>query len=78
MGRRATNGPTEAELEILAVLWETGPAAVRRMFYLLYEHQKYIVISMSIRRNDPAGARRYATESLAAMDNFRRTGKAVF
>jgi BlaI family penicillinase repressor len=31
MGRRATNGPTEAELEILSVLWETGPAAVRRV-----------------------------------------------
>ena len=53
-------------------------AAVRRMFYLLYEHQKYIVISMSIRRSDSAGARRYARASLAAMENFRRTGKADF
>jgi len=55
-----------------------GPAAVRRLFYLLYEHQKYIVISMSARRDDPAGARRYAAESLAAMENFRRTGQPVF
>ncbi len=52
-----------------------GEPAVRRLFYLLYEHQKYIVISMSIRRSDPAGARRYAAESLAAMEQFRRTGQ---
>ena len=50
-----------------------GAAAVRRMFYLLYEHQKYIVISMSCRRNDPAGAKRYADDCLAVMENFRRT-----
>ncbi len=56
----------------------SGAAAVRRMFYLLYEHQKYIVISMSTRRNDPVGARRYAKESLAVMDRFRRTGRAEF
>lgn len=56
----------------------TGDAAVRRFFYLLYEHQKYIVVSMSERRNSPAGARRYATESLAAMEAFRRTGNPVF
>jgi len=55
-----------------------GDAAVRRFFYLLYEHQKYIVISMSTRRNDPAGARRYAMESLLAMDRFRRTGRPAF
>jgi len=55
-----------------------GEAAIRRMFYLLYEHQKYIVISMSIRRDDLAGARRYARDSLAVMDNFRRTGKPAF
>jgi len=55
-----------------------GDAAVRRLFYLLYEHQKYIVISMSVRRSDPAGARRYAADSLAAMEQFRRTGRAVF
>ncbi len=55
-----------------------GPAAVRRLFYLLYEHQKYIVISVSSRRNDPARARGYARESLAAMDRFRRTGRPEF
>ncbi len=55
-----------------------GPAAVRRMFYLLYEHQKYVVISMSSRRNDPARARRYAAESLHVMENFRRTGRPEF
>jgi fructosamine-3-kinase len=55
-----------------------GDAALRRFFYLLYEHQKYIVISMSSRRNDPADARRYATQSLAAMTRFTRTGTPVF
>ena len=55
-----------------------GPAAVRRLFYLLYEHQKYIVISMSTRRSDPAGARRYAAESRHAMDHFRHTGEPAF
>jgi len=53
-------------------------AAVRRMFYLLYEHQKYIVISMSARRDDPARARRYAAESMAIMDRFARTGEPAF
>jgi len=55
-----------------------GDAAVRRMFYLLYEHQKYIVISMSARRNDPARGRRYAAESLGVMQRFGRTGKPAF
>lgn len=55
-----------------------GEAGIRRLFYLLYEHQKYIVISMSVRRKDPEGARRYAGECLAAMENFRRTGHPVF
>jgi hypothetical protein len=55
-----------------------GDAAIRRMFYLLYEHQKYIVISMSSRRGDPARARRYAAESLHVMDAFRRTGRPEF
>ncbi len=40
---------------------------LRRSFYLLYEHQKYIVISLSSRRNNPSGARRYAEQSLAMM-----------
>lgn len=55
-----------------------GDAAIRRMFYLLYEHQKYIVISMSNRRNDPAGARAYARQCLAVMEQFRRTGRPEF
>ena len=29
MARRATKGPTEAELEILQVLWDLGPSTVR-------------------------------------------------
>lgn len=61
-----------------AVETHEGEAAVRRMFYLLYEHQKYIVISMSARRDDPSGARRYARESLAVMERFRRTGEPAF
>jgi len=56
----------------------SGGAAIRRFFYLLYEHQKYIVISMSSRRSDPEGARRYARECLAAMEGFRRTGRPLF
>lgn len=31
MGRRARNGPTSAELEILGVLWERGPSTVREV-----------------------------------------------
>lgn len=31
MGRRATKGPTEAELEILSVLWDLGPGTVRQI-----------------------------------------------
>ena len=61
--------------------WRPKPgrnAALRRFFYLLYEHQKYIVISMSSRRGDPGGAARYAQECLAAMESFRRTGEPVF
>ncbi|HET6430398.1 MAG TPA: hypothetical protein VFJ30_18430, partial [Phycisphaerae bacterium] len=54
-------------------------AAVRRMFYLLYEHQKYIVISMSARRgHDRPQADRYARDCLAVIDNFRRTGRPAF
>lgn len=56
----------------------TGDAAIRRLFYLLYEHQKYVVISHSVRRSDRAGARRYARECLAGMDRFRRTGQPAF
>ena len=35
-----------------------GDAAVRRVFYLLYEVQKYIVIRIA-RNGNPAGAERY-------------------
>ncbi|MFP4053242.1 MAG: phosphotransferase family protein [Phycisphaerae bacterium] len=56
----------------------SGEAALRRMFYLLYEHQKYIVISVSSRRDDPRRARRYARESLEIMDRFRETGIPQF
>ena len=31
MARRPTNGPTDAELEILTVLWERGPSTVREV-----------------------------------------------
>ncbi|MCF7949594.1 MAG: aminoglycoside phosphotransferase family protein [Spirochaetia bacterium] len=50
-------------------------AEVRRLFYLLYEHQKYIVISMSSRRNDPQGARRYADQSQQIMRRFKESGR---
>jgi aminoglycoside phosphotransferase (APT) family kinase protein len=56
----------------------SGDAAIRRFFYLLYEHQKYIVISMSARRDNPDGARNYAAQSLSAMETFRRTGVPSF
>ncbi len=60
------------------VVAEDFEAAARRMFYLLYEHQKYIVISVSTRRNDRARAMRYARESLLVMEEFRRTGRPGF
>ena len=56
----------------------SGDASIRRLFYLLYEHQKYIIISMSSRRNDPNRARRYAHECLSIMDRFRKTGRPEF
>lgn len=51
-----------------------GDAALRKFFYILYEHQKYIVIAMSQRRNDPSGAKRYAEQSLSIMKDFENTG----
>ena len=57
---------------------QSGNAAIRRMFYLLYEHQKYIVISMSSRRNAPDRARQYARDCLRIMDRFRKTGHPLF
>ena len=47
---------------------------IRRWFYLLYEHQKYIVISMSRRRNDPPRAQRYAAQCRASMEQFLKSG----
>ncbi|MFP4621407.1 MAG: phosphotransferase family protein [Bacteroidales bacterium] len=55
----------------------TGDANIRRMFYLLYEHQKYIIIALSSRRNDPGGAQRYARESLDIMREFKRSGDII-
>ena len=40
------------------------PAEIRRLFYLLYEIQKYMPI-LVWRRNDPAGAARYREQSLS-------------
>jgi len=56
----------------------TREQSVRRLFYLLYEHAKYIVISVSARRNDPARARRYAADCRRAISHFSRTGDPVF
>ncbi|MGM0532559.1 MAG: phosphotransferase family protein [Bacteroidota bacterium] len=52
----------------------TGDANIRRLFYLLYEHQKYIIIALSERRNDPEGAKRYAREAIDIMRQFGRSG----
>ncbi len=52
--------------------------SIRRWFYLSYEHQKYIVISMSTRRNDPAIAQDYARQCLESIAAFRRTGRPLF
>jgi aminoglycoside phosphotransferase (APT) family kinase protein len=70
--------PRLADLAAVRERIATPEGQLRRMFYLLYEHQKYIVISMSVRRSDPAGARRYAAECTAVMDRFRRTGRPDF
>jgi Ser/Thr protein kinase RdoA (MazF antagonist) len=43
---------------------ESPPAMIRRLFYLLYEVQKYMPIRIW-RRNDPAGALRYKRHSFA-------------
>ena len=57
---------------------KVGEAAVRRFFYLLYEHQKYIVISISSRHDNPARAQRYADDCRRAVENFRTAGRPVF
>jgi aminoglycoside phosphotransferase (APT) family kinase protein len=56
----------------------THPQQVRRLFYLLYEHAKYIVISVSARRNDRRRAESYANDCRTAMTQFARTGSPVF
>ncbi|MBN1347511.1 MAG: aminoglycoside phosphotransferase family protein [Phycisphaerae bacterium] len=61
-----------------AEITPTHEQQVRRLFYLLYEHAKYIVISMSARRNSPHRAKAYADDCRAAMDRFIRTGRPVF
>lgn len=40
---------------------------IRQKLYMLYEHQKYIVICMSQRRNNPSGAKMYANQSLSIL-----------
>ncbi len=50
--------------------------AIRKWFYLLYEHQKYIVISISARHKNPARAQSYADQSLSSMRQFFETGVA--
>ena len=39
MARRPSRGPTEAELEILAVLWDRGASTVREVNEVLDEHR---------------------------------------
>ena len=41
----------------------SAPAEIRRLFYLLYEVQKYMPIHIW-RRNDPKGVARYKQHSL--------------
>ncbi len=40
MARRSSTQPTEAELEILSVLWRRGPATVREVHELLQEDRR--------------------------------------
>jgi len=40
VGRRTTEGPTEAELEILHVLWQRGPSTVRDVHEALAKVRK--------------------------------------
>lgn len=57
---------------------QTPESAVRRWFYLLYEHQKYIVIRISGRHHDCTSARRYADECRRLMRYFAQTGQPLF
>lgn len=40
MARKALNRPTDAELEILAILWELGPATVREIHEIFGKSRK--------------------------------------
>jgi len=57
---------------------QTDEYRVRRWFYLLYEHQKYIVIRISERHNSTAGAKRYADDCRECMADFLSTGVPRF
>ncbi len=46
-------------------------------FLLTMHSQKYIVISMSARRNSPQGAKRYAEASLNIIRHFSSTGEII-
>ena len=48
------------------------PAEIRRLFYLLYEIQKYMPIEVW-RRNDPAGAARYREQCLSMAAQLNQT-----
>ena len=39
MARRTSSQPTEVELQILGVLWDTGPGTVRQVHQALAEHR---------------------------------------
>ena len=40
MARRASGQPTDGELEILQLLWQTGPAELKRIYARLNEQRK--------------------------------------
>ena len=44
MARHPTDGPTDAQLEILNVLWERGPSTVREVFEALDERRGYTTV----------------------------------
>ena len=90
---RACFGDVENEFTIAEYCGLTGDAfwrgygskpamthewAIRKWFYLLYEHQKYIVISVSARRNDIPRAQQYANQCRSAMVSFAKTGSPEF
>ena len=56
---------------------QTQAHMIRRWFYMLYEHQKYIVINAA-RRRDHARAMSYVQDCVGALERFSATGKPVF